>query len=195
MTVRFLPTRAESAGDSQPEREEIAEVVELRSALAFEPEQETPSPSLPALEKAIRLLARKPLSMGELDRALRSDNYPANEVETVVRECIDRNYLDDHALAQRIVEKADQRKKLSRSAIKRELALRLIPAEVIDAVLISSSDEHEIETMREVAEKRARQLSSLDRATAERRLVSYLARRGFGGSSLYRVVKDALNSQ
>jgi len=195
VTVRFLPNRAEDVAYSQPEREKIAEVLELRSALAVETEHETSSPSLPTIEKAVRLLARRPLSIGELDRALRREHYPAKEVEAVVRECIDRSYLDDLELAQRIVEKADQRKKLSRNAVKRELSLRLIPAEVIDAVLMSSSDEDELETMREVAEKRARQLSSLDRATAERRLVSYLARRGFGGSSLYLVVNDALNAQ
>jgi regulatory protein len=195
MTVRFLPTQAEGAHDTQPEREEIAEVVELRTKLVIEPEKQEPHPSLPPMEKAVRLLARKPLSMGELDRALRRENYADDQVEEVVRECISRSYLDDVALAERIVEKSELRKKLSRSALKRELSLRLIPAEIIDAVLASNSDESELETMREVAEKRARQLSSLDRATAERRLVSYLARRGFGGSNLYRVVSDALNAQ
>jgi regulatory protein len=195
MTVRFLPTQAEGPHDTQPEREEIAEVVELRTKLVIEPEKQEPHPSLPPMEKAVRLLARKPLSMGELDRALRRENYADDQVEEVVRECISRSYLDDVALAERIVEKSELRKKLSRSALKRELSLRLIPAEIIDAVLASNSDESELETMREVAEKRARQLSSLDRATAERRLVSYLARRGFGGSNLYRVVSDALNAQ
>lgn len=195
MSVRFLPDRAETEKKSQPDREKLADVVQLRSTLVPTPPDENVAPALPAFEKAVRLLARRPLSMGELEKALRLEHYSDDETHATLVECIDRGYVDDLALAQRLAEKADQRKKLSRSALKRELSLRLIPGDIIDAVLIESSDERELERMHEVASQRARQLKSLDRKTAERRLVSYLSRRGFGGSHLYRVVNEALDAQ
>lgn len=194
MAVRFLPPRAERSHEPQPEREELAEVVELRQRLVVEPEVVSTTPTVDVMERAVRLLARKAMSMGELARALRNDGYSEDEVDRAVRECVDRYYLDDFSLAQRIIEKAEQRKKLARSALKRELKTRLIDDAIIDAALLETSDEDELDKMRDVADDRARKLGSLERSVAERRLAGYLSRRGFGGSRLHQVVREALDN-
>ena len=48
---------------------------------------------------------------------------------------------------------------------------------------------------RDLAVKRAAQLSSYDRETAERRLAGYLARRGYSGSTVRAAVQHALASR
>lgn len=196
MAVRFLPPRAENSPESQPERAELAEVVQLRQRLVVEPdpEPEIAAPKVDAMERAVRHLARKAMSMGELALALRQEGYDEGEIDQVIRDCVDRCYLDDLGLAERIIEKAEQRKKLARSALKRELKARLIDDAIIESALLQSSDEDELQKMRDVADERARRLSSLDRVVAERRLAGYLSRRGFGGSKLHQVVREALEN-
>lgn len=193
MAVRFLPPRAEGSSEPQPERAELAEVVQLRQRLVVDAEPEVKEPTLDVMERAVRLLARKAMSMGELALALRQDGYAELEIDQVVRDCVDRCYLDDLALAERVIEKAEQRKKLARSALKRELKARLIDDAIIETALLQTSDADELNNMRDVAADRARKLTSLDRSVAERRLVGYLSRRGFGGSKVHQVVREALD--
>lgn len=194
MAVRFLPPRAESSSEAQPEREELAEVVQLRQRLVVEPEVEVAAPTVDIMERAVRLLARKAMSMGELALALHQENYDESAIDQVIRECVDRCYLDDLGLAERILEKAEQRKKLARSALRRELKARLIDDAVIEMALLATTDDDELTKMREVAEDRARRLTGLDRQTAERRLSGYLSRRGFSGGKLHQVVREALDA-
>lgn len=177
----------------QPEREGFAEVVEFRQRLEPETPVETSTPNIPVMERAMRLLARRALSMGELEVALRKEHYDETEIDETIRECVDRYYLDDHALAERLLEKAMQRKKLGRSALRRELKLRLIADPIIDVVMHETSEDDERERMREAAVERARKLTTLDRQTAERRLVAFLSRRGFGGAHLHTIVREALD--
>lgn len=194
MAVRFLPPRAESSSEAQPERGELAEVVQLRQRLVVEPEVEVAAPTVDIMERAVRLLARKAMSMGELALALRQESYDESAIDQVIRECVDRCYLDDLGLAERILEKAEQRKKLARSALRRELKARLIDDAVIEMALLATTDDDELTKMREVAEDRARRLTGLDRQTAERRLSGYLSRRGFSGGKLHQVVREALDA-
>lgn len=194
MAVRFFPPRAESSSEAQPEREELAEVVQLRQRLVVEPEVEVAAPTVDIMERAVRLLARKAMSMGELALALRQESYDESAIDQVIRECVDRCYLDDLGLAERILEKAEQRKKLARSALRRELKARLIDDAVIEMALLATTDDDELTKMREVAEDRARRLTGLDRQTAERRLSGYLSRRGFSGGKLHQVVREALDA-
>lgn len=194
MTVRFLPPRAENPQHSQPETERLAEVVELRQRLAPEEEPAQSTPTTPPLDRAVRLLARKALSMAELANALRKEHYDEQQIDEVIRECVQRSYLDDLALAERVIEKAEQRKKLGRSAIRRELKTRLISDPIIETALLQCTDDGEMERMRAAAEERAKRLGTLDRATAERRLSAYLARRGFSGNSVFRTVREVLDA-
>ena len=59
--------------------------------------------------------------------------------------------------------------------------------------LIDTADE--LSRARELAVKRAGQLSSYDRETAQRRLSAYLARRGYNGSTVRAAVDAALASR
>lgn len=193
MTVRFLPARSSAPLGAPTEREGLAEVVELRERLVERAAPESVEPSAPPLDRAVRLLARKALSMTELAIALRKEGYDESQVDETVRECVDRLYLDDLALAERIVEKTTSRKNIGRSALRRELKARHIADPVIDAVLLQTSDEVDADRMREAALDRARKLQTLERSVAERRLMAFLARRGFSGSRMSQVVREALD--
>lgn len=141
---------------------------------------------------SMKALARRSLSRRELERALR-DRGVDDEAATREGDRLTRvGLLDDAALAQTLVGSLQERKGLGRTAIAAELTRRLIAPSAIQYALELIDTGDELARAREVAQKRAAQLSSLDRDTAVRRLSGYLARRGYSGSTVRAAVEQAL---
>ncbi|MEB4615899.1 regulatory protein RecX [Leucobacter sp. M11] len=197
MVVRFLPVGGPERKAPVPPRDNLAEVVELRSRLVPEetPDAE-PAPDLgDPREQAMRRLARSAQSVTEIERFLRGKGHQPEAIEPVVREFLDRGYLDDLALAKAQTGILRERKRMSTRIIERTLNERGIPREFIGIALAEFDPEGDDEdrVLREAARDRARKMGSLDRATAERRLIAFLARRGFGGSSVRDIAREALD--
>lgn len=145
-------------------------------------------------EDAIRLLARRARSSGELRRELSAAGHDASDVEATVLECESSLYLDDLGLARVLTEGLRERKRASRSQIRMKLRERLLPDGVIEQALGELDDDEEHELLRQAAKDRARKMSGLDRQTAERRLLGFLARRGWSGERAVRVAREALEN-
>lgn len=141
---------------------------------------------------SVRALTRRSLSRRELERTLRLGGADEIAVETEVRRLEGVGLIDDMALAQNLVAALQERKGLGRSAIAAELARRMVsPAAIAYGLdLVDTGDE--MVRARELAIKRAGQLRGLDREVAVRRLSAYLARRGYGGSTVRSAVDAAL---
>lgn len=206
MAVRFRPDPSERS--TPKDRENIAEVIDIRSRLVSDAvesmdtlESSTSSsvmrPPASVLadlrEDGVRLLARKALSSGELRTQLRGRDHAEHDVEDLIQEFQDGFYLDDVGLARTLTEKLRSTKRASRAQIRRKLAERLIERSVIDEVVSTLDDETEDEILNETARERARRLVSLERPVAERRLMGYLARRGWSGSEALRAARAALD--
>lgn len=237
MAVRFLPHPAPSENERRRERDELAEVIDLRSRLpqiverpepvvpspCAEPveayEEDTASDSRPipapatargakrgveaeatseperdAREDGVRLLARKALSSGELRRALADLAHDSDEIEAMVVEFMESLYLDDLGLARVLTEGLRERKRASRAQIRVKLRERLLDDGAIEQALAELDDDEEHELLLAAAHERARRMSGLDRQTAERRLLGYLARRGWSGEPALRACREALDA-
>lgn len=150
------------------------------------------APARTAAEDGVRLLARKSRSSGELRRELSALGHDTPDVEAVLLEFEGNLYLDDLGLARVLAEGLRERKRASRAQIRAKLRERLLPDGVIETVLVELDDEQEDELLRAAAEERARRLRGLDRQTAERRLLGFLARRGWSGEPAIRACREAL---
>lgn len=141
---------------------------------------------------SMHALTRRGQSRRELERTLRSRELPddviAHEIERLERVGL----IDDIALAQNLVGVLQERKGLGRTAIASELTRRLLSPAAIEYALELIDTGDELARARELAVKRAGQLASYDRETAERRLAGYLARRGYTGSTVRAAVQHAL---
>ena len=146
-----------------------------------------------AYDDAVRLLARRARSSGELRSDLLALEHPVEEVSIVIDEFIDSHYLDDIGLARAQAEKLRSSKGASRGQITRKLRERKLPDSVIDEVIGELDTDEEYALLREAATKRAEKLSGLDRVTAQRRLLGFLARRGWSGEPAMRAVNEALD--
>lgn len=151
-----------------------------------------PAPVGAAHHVSITALARRGLSRREMERHLRDRGFEESEVADELARLEAGGYVDDVALAQTLVGTLQERKGLGRSAIAAELTRRLLAPAAIEygLELIDTSDE--LSRARDLAVKRAGQLRGLDRDTAVRRLSAYLARRGYGGSTVRAAVDQAL---
>lgn len=143
---------------------------------------------------SISALARRGLSQRELERHLRDRDFSDDEIADEVARLERDGYVDDIALAQNLVGTLQERKGFGRSAIAAELTRRLLAPAAIEYALDLIDTGDELSRAREIAIKRAGQLRHLDRDTAVRRLSAFLARRGYGGSTIRAAVDQALPS-
>lgn len=192
--VTYLPgVTPQEAPRAHDEHAEAPRATSSRSAsLADTTHDDDLAPAGAARNVSITALARRGMSRRELERLLRDRGFDDAEVAADVARLERDGYLDDIALAQNLVGTLQERKGLGRSAIAAELTRRLLAPAAIEYALelVDSSDE--LARARDVALKRAGQLRHLDRETAVRRLSAYLARRGYGGSTIRAAVDQAL---
>jgi regulatory protein len=137
-------------------------------------------------------LTRRGMSRRELERVLVARELDDATVAAELDRLQGVGLIDDRALAEDLVSRLRDRKGLGRSAVASELSRRMLPTEVIAEALDTIESDDELETARELAVRRAGQLRSLDRETAERRLSGFLQRRGYSGEILRTVVREAL---
>lgn len=146
-----------------------------------------------AYETAVKLLARRAQSSGELQRALVAAGHPEFDAEEAVAKCEESLYLDDTDLACSVAAKLRDSKGESKARIRQKLRERHLPDSAIEAALDGLDDEAEFELLKQTAIDRARRMAGLDRQTAERRLLGFLARRGWSGERATRAAREALD--
>ena len=177
----------------------VANVSELESSLTEVPDMAADSLLLDAeLERldsmVIRKLTAGDMSSGEVRVFLVQQGIPELDALRWVERYERLGYVDDERLAEALARAWSERKGKGRGAIASEMRRRHIDPEICNRVLADMSDESEADKALEVAMTRARQLGRLDRETAERRLVGFLSRRGFNGSTVRTAVREALDS-
>jgi len=155
----------------------------------------TPRTSKRAENVAIAALTRHDASEGEIRAKLVGKGLPPEDVEGELDRLRRSGLLDDAAFAARLVDRLRDRKGLGDQAIRSTLRGRLVPQDVIDAVLLEQAEDDETAEARlqEVADERARRLGALAYDVAERRLTAYLMRKGYGGSAVRAAVRSALD--
>lgn len=143
-------------------------------------------------QQAVKLLARRDHSIREIEHALRAHGRGEEAIGFVIEKLRGNGYLDDSAAAQTLVARLQERKGYGRQAIAAELARRMFAPAAIEYALELVDSGEELVRCRDLAINRARSLDGLPREVAERRLVGYLQRRGYSGSTVRSAVDAAL---
>jgi len=140
---------------------------------------------------ALRALARRAHARFDLRRRLLQRQHPAAAVEGALDRLSAAGLLDDLRFA---IDYAAAKARRGRGPARlvRDLQAQGIERRVAeDAVRSSLASEgvDPADAVRALAEKRARQLAGLPPAVRKRRLVAFLARRGFGGAEVRTLVE------
>jgi SOS response regulatory protein OraA/RecX len=140
---------------------------------------------------AMHALARRGMSSREMQDYLISREFEPDAVTEEIERLESVGLLDDLLLAETLVRTLRERKGLGRAALRAELVRRRLDSDALGAALGTlEDDEHAMAV--EIAIKRAGQLRSYDRATATRRLVSFLQRKGYSSGIAARAAQIAL---
>jgi len=142
---------------------------------------------------SMNALARRGMSTKEMTSLLEQRELEPDDVESEIARLEGVGLLDDSALAENLVRTLQDRKKLGKSAINAELRRRKVDESAIAEAMETVDSDDELERATEIAVKRAGQLSSYDRETAQRRLGGFLQRRGYSGQIVSAAIKIALD--
>src|ERR1051325_5131925 len=139
-----------------------------------------------AYRAALRAQTRRPHARGDLRRRLTKKQPPAAAVDAALERLAAQDLLDDRRYAEHFVA---TRAAQGRGAVRLLQDLRhqgVDPRIAQDAVTAAVAAEgiDEASVLRRVAERRARQLGELPATAKRRRLLAYLARRGFCGAEV-----------
>ena len=129
-----------------------------------------------AYNRVLNYLSYRPRSRAEVVTYLQKRDVPAGQIETVLARLERAGLLDDKAFAQFWVENRERFRPRGRRALRYELRNKGISDRLIDEALTSVDG---AESAYRAAEKKARQLRHQDELTFRRKLIAYLARRGF----------------
>ncbi len=148
-----------------------------------------------AQDAALRMLSTSRRSRRDLELRLRRRESDQSVIADALGRLDSIGLLNDDEFA--LAEAAAQLRNASRSsgAVKRRLRQRGITADIADAAVASAVDSegvNDLERCEAAAEKRARQLRRFDKATAQRRLIGFLMRRGFSSDVIFATTKRLL---
>lgn len=141
-------------------------------------------------------LAYSAKTRGQLRKKLQAEGFEAELIESLLDKFEAAKLIDDAEYAQTFVAQKSRTKKLSRAALRRELAERGVRGEEAENALAQRTDEQEREDAAELVRKKLRPGMDLsDRAEKDRvtrRLLGMLARRGYSSSVSMSVVREEL---
>ena len=147
-----------------------------------------------AYDVAVRLLAVRGRSVQEMISRLRRKGLRPDAVGHAVGRLETEGLLDDAVMAREYARLQAERG-YGRARILAELSRRGVDRQTAERAVADVGEDDEGERRRRMlvlARKRCAQLRGLEREVAKRRLVGYLARRGYGGSEVWQVADQAL---
>ncbi len=139
---------------------------------------------------ALRLLKLRPRSTFELREKMGSKGYVEPQVTLVIDELTRLGFLDDEAFA-----KAWMQYRLNKPMGFRRVSLELIEKGIAKDVIRARWDElresyDELEVVRGLAKKRACKYNNIDPLKRKKRVMDYLARRGFQLDIIMKVIRE-----
>jgi regulatory protein len=147
-----------------------------------------------AARAALRALARRPYARVDLGRRLVRKQHPPAAVERALERMAAQGLLDDRRYAEHFAATRAARgrgpARLVSDLVRQGVERRAAEAAVRVALTAEGIDPGA--AVRRVTERRAAQLGALPPAVKRRRLLAYLARRGYEGYAVRAVVEEVL---
>ncbi|MCA0146636.1 regulatory protein RecX [Blastococcus sp. LR1] len=141
----------------------------------------------------LRALTGTPKTRQQLADLLESRDIPEDAATTVLDRFTEVGLIDDAAFARAWVNSRQAGRGLARRALSQELRAKGVDPDVAAEAVELVDDEDERAAARRLVERRAGSMSRLDRATATRRLMGMLARKGYNGGLAAAVIREVLD--
>ena len=146
---------------------------------------------LKVYDRALNMLAFRARSSAELVRGLVRKGEVRELAERAVARLQEQGLLDDAAFAQSFTRAKVLGAKQSKRRVQQGLARKGVARSVSDAAIATVFEEEQVDQrgiVEEAARKKMRSLLKLDPVVRRRRLYAFLARRGYDGEDIRRVM-------
>lgn len=182
---------ADSSGDG-PVNPDLA--LEALESAAGSPEDAPGDPEAVARALCLRALTGAPKARKQLADLLTRRGVPGDAAEVVLDRFTEVGLIDDAAFARAWVDSRQAGRSLARRALSAELRAKGVDPEVAASAVETVDPDDERAAAARLVERKLPGMRRLDRATASRRLVAMLARKGYGGGLAAAVVREALDA-
>ena len=190
------PGRRSGTGDRRGSRRFSGMAVDDRSTpdiVPGAPEDEMGDPEAVARGNCLRALTGAPKTRQQLADLLAQRGVPDDAAEAVLDRFTEVGLIDDAAFARAWVNSRQSGRGLARRALSAELRAKGVEPEVAAEAVLAVGDDDERETARRLVDRKMGAMRRLDRATATRRLMGMLARKGYNGGLAAAVIREALD--
>jgi regulatory protein len=144
-----------------------------------------------ALAFVLRSTKARPQTAAELRDKLAAREYDSDVIAAAIDRAIRLGAIDDAAFAHAWVADRGMVRGYSAARLRRELQRRQVPDALIDDALTRLDDRDDLAVASELARERAQKLpASLPPEAVARRLIGFLARRGYSEALARRVAID-----
>lgn len=147
------------------------------------------------MEKVLNRIARRPRSSKEvqdfLGRTLYKQKKKASTISFIIRKLEDLNLINDLDFTRWWVENRLNYKPRGKYLLTQELRRKGISREIISGVLdeVGLTKETELKHATQLAQKKVRVTSHLDKKKVEKKIISFLLRKGFSYDLSRKVIK------
>ena len=147
-----------------------------------------------AYQYAVRLLAGRDYSAARMRGKLAARDINEEDVEATLLRLQGEGWIDDRRYAGRFAESALSAGRFYGARLRQEMSRRGLPAELVDEVLKRASEGYdEVDELRSAIGRRYPGFVFSAACDKEkRRVISWLQRRGFGISSIMRVLRESV---
>ena len=142
----------------------------------------------------LRALTGTAKTRKQLADLLATKGVPDEAAAAVLDRFTEVGLIDDAAFAAAWVTSRQSGRGLAKRALASELRAKGVDGEVAAAAVAEVDPQDEWDSARRLVERKVPSMVRLDRATAERRLIGMLARKGYGGGLAGYVVREALDA-
>ena len=157
------------------------------------PEDDPGDPEQVARAICLRALTGAPKTRQQLADLLARRGVPEDAAEAVLDRFAEVGLIDDASFARAWVSSRQAGRGLARRALTAELRAKGVDPETAAEAVEAVDDDDEREAARRLVARRVPAMRRLDRATATRRLIGMLARKGYNGGLAAAVVREALD--
>ena len=158
------------------------------------PEDEMGDPEAVARGVCLRALTGAPKTRSQLADLLAKRGVPDDAAEAVLDRLTEVGLIDDAAFARAWVSSRQAGRGLARRALSQELRAKGVEPEVAAEAVEAVGEDDERAAARRLVDRKVGAMRRLDRATATRRLMGMLARKGYNGGLAAAVIREALDS-
>lgn len=128
----------------------------------------------------------------ELFTKIKNKGITDEVANSVLDKMEEAGYIDDSRFAENFVYSKQKYEKLGARGIGYKLKLKGVEQDIIDVALASIEEEDEEENAKLVALKKARSTQKLDMNKRIQQIAGMLARKGYSGSMIFRIAKEAI---